>query len=186
MSNKFQTSLKTVLITGLCIIGLSSCGGINATRTAVIPEGSTILILPPRDVTQGGNLHPAGQGTGMQLQKVTQERMAALSTFNVISVAPTVAMNNEREIRIEDAIAVGRQNGAHYCLILNLGEFLDAAPMTFRPDYVTLQSGELIDLMTQKSIWSVKRPYRVDKTNLGSTDPLINLIGKMVAKSILK
>ena len=81
---------------------------------------------------------------------------------------------------------LSHKNKLQNCLILTLGEFRNAAPLTFRTDFVTLESGVLIDIKTNKEIWSLNRPFRLSQSNLGDHYELIDDIAKAIVESIVK
>ncbi len=99
---------------------------------------------------------------------------------------PNDNLNHTTKIKREDAIVESKKLGVDYCLLLTLGEFRNAAPMTFRTDFVTLDSGVLIDVNTKKEVWSLNRPFMLDKMNLGNHIGLIDNIAKAIAESIVK
>lgn len=62
-----------------------------------------------------------------------------------------------------------------------LGEFRDAAPMTFRSDYVTLQEAHLWNAESGQVVWSLSV---YEKNNLGSYYSLLDDISNYLVKSI--
>lgn len=181
-----KQTLKGVGVTIFSILLLSGCASINTTKSANLADESKLLVMPPHDVVQGGAPHPIGKGSGLQLQKSVQRELNIRSSYDVMVFEPNEKINNRTAINKEDAIVESKRMGADYCLLLTLGEFRNAAPMTFRTDFVTLQSGVLIDVNTKKEVWSLNRPFLLDKSNIGNHYGLIDDIAKAVVDSILK
>ena len=186
MKSVMNKSVKTIGMIVVSIMLLSGCSSIHTTKTADIKKNAKLLVMPPRDVVQNGIPHVIGKGSGRQLQKSIQRELNTKSEFDVIIFEPTSEINNTITLSKDDAIAESIKLDADYCLMLTLGEFRNAAPFTFRTDFVTLDSGILIDLKTKKEIWIIDRPFMLDKSNLGNHYGLIDDIAKSVAESIVK
>ena len=158
---------------------------INATRTSALNNNAILLLMPPRDVVQNGAPHPAGKESGSYLQNSLQRELNLVSNYKVLVLEPNEKFNHTKNIKRRDAIIQSKKSGADYCLLVTLGEFLNAAPMTFRPDHVTLASAVLINVKTKKEVWSVNSPFLLQKTNIGSHLGLIDNIAKAITKSIV-
>lgn len=156
------------------------------TRTSEIDRSSTILIMPPRDAIQGGMPHPAAKGTGSQLQRSLKKHLNDFGFSNVYIFDSTSVMNNSSQIDRNDALKVARDLKFKYVMVLSLGEFRNAAPLTFRTDFMTLQDGHLIDSSTGLDVWTLDKPIEKDKENLGNVYPLIDKIATLIAKSLIK
>lgn len=181
------TVKKTTKLSGSILAGvflLTGCATINSNKTSSIPSSATVLVMPSHDVVQKGIPHRAGKGSGKQLQRSVQHELEMISNYEVISFKANSVLNHQTQITKDKAIEESKKIGADYSLILNLGEFRNAAPMTFRSDFVTLQSGYLIDTETKKSIWTLEQPFVLEKTNIGNHIGLIDDIARSVAKSI--
>ena len=83
------------------------------------------------------------------------------------------------------AVAEGRRQQADYVLRLVLGEFLDAAPMTFRPDYVTLQSADWWSTKNGAVVWSLAVPMVSAGTNLRDYHRLIDELAERVVEGMV-
>jgi len=185
MDNSMKNAIKVVGVI-ICIIFFSGCAStLSATRTESLTSNSKLLIMPPHDVVQFGRPHPMGQGSGERLQKSLQHEFNILSTYEIVTLEPNDIFNNTIIIKKEDAIAESKKLCVDYCLLLTLGEFRNAAPMTFRSDYVFLESGVLINIKTNKEVWSLNKPLRLDKANIGNHLELIDHIAKYVVESIV-
>ena len=185
MKDTIKQPIIGIGITILTIILLSGCASSIATKTSNLPSNTKLLIMPPHDVVQGGLPHAVGKGSGELLQKSIQRELTIVSDYDIVVFEPNDIFNHTTIINKEDAIIEAKKLGVDYCLLLSFGEFLNAAPMTFRPDFVTLDSGVLIDVNTKHVIWSLNQPVRRQKTNIGNHYGLIDNIGKEVAKSIV-
>ena len=187
MRKRIKLSIKSIGIMSIILmLLLSGCVTIDTTKTNNLPDRSTILIIPPHDVVQGGRPHRIGIGSGKRLQDAVQKEFSKISYFKILVMEPSDSFNYTTTTNKTGAIAEAKILGADYCLILSLGEFRNAAPMTFRTDFVTLKSGILIDVNTEKKVWSVNKHYMLDKTNLGNHYGLIENIAKAVVQSIIK
>lgn len=142
--------------------------------------------MPSRDVVQGGRAHAEGVGSGKALQLAVQRELNTLSKFKATLFEANEALNHATSIAKSDALAVGKGAAADYVLTLDLGEFRNAAPMTFRSDFVTLQSGSLLRVSDGKEIWVLNAPLVLEKSNIGNHLVLIDNLAKMVSDSILR
>jgi len=83
-----------------------------------------------------------------------------------------------------DALAEAKRLNAHYVLQVVLGEFLDAAPMTFRSDFVTLQTARLWNAESSELIWALDTPVVYSGTNLGHYYRFLDKISDFIVRSI--
>lgn len=180
--------MKRMLVTLLVMLSATIITGctMQYTKTAEIDKSANIIIFPPRDAIQAGRLHPAGVGTGSQLQRDVKRKLDNYGFQNVYVFEETPVMNHKAEIPRADAIAVARELKVKYCLLMDLGEFRNAAPLTFRSDFMTLQSGHLIDVDTGLDVWTLTEPLEKSKNNFGNNYALLDKISTLVAKSIAK
>ncbi|MBE9516339.1 MAG: hypothetical protein IME93_05125 [Proteobacteria bacterium] len=186
MKSITKRSIQGIGITILSIMMLSGCVSLSAVKTDNLASNAKILIMPARDVVQNGLAHASGKGSGRQLQESVQRRLSAISGYTVIVFEANEQFNHTETIKREDAVAEAKKQGADYCLLLTLGEFRNAAPMTFRSDFATLDGGVLIDVNTNQEVWSVKRPYFLEKGNIGNHRVLIETFANDVARSIAR
>ena len=170
------------VIVCLLMVGCS----MHYSKTAQIDKNAYLLIMPPRDAVQGGVQHSAAAGTGNQLQRAVKTKLEGYGFQKVFLFEETPAMNHKAEVSRADALAVARELKFKYCLLLDLGEFRNAAPLTFRSDFMTLQSGHLIDVDTGLDVWTLTEPLEKSKENLGNIHKLLDKISTLVAKSIAK
>jgi len=176
--------MMTKKICVLFFLMLAGCSSISYTKTEDIEEGSKIFIMPPHDVTQGGKPHPVGVGSGEQLMRSIERELGKSSSYTVLEKQNSSKSDFVAEFTKEDAISAAKDSGARYCLVLRLGEFRNAAPMTFRTDFVTLQDGYLVDTESKKAVWYLNHPFMLEKANIGDHYELIDAIAKKVALSI--
>lgn len=158
----------------------------KTTKTTNLASNAKLLIMPPRDVIQNGRPHIVGKGSGKQLQLSIQRELDRVSNYEIMIFEPNNRLNHTTKIKRGNAIIEAKKMGADYCLLLILGEFRNAAPFTFRSDFVTLESGVLIDVNTKKDVWSLDSPFLLDKGNPGNHLGLIDKIAKTVVESIIK
>lgn len=96
----------------------------------------------------------------------------------------STSFNNVDIATKEAALAETRRVGGDYCLQLVLGEFRDAAPMTFRSDFVTLSQGVMWAAATGAEVWNVREPVTSSKGNIGGHTGMVESFGAQVVKSI--
>ena len=178
--------MKKLCVAALTVILLSGCVSISATRTAQLPQEAVVVVMPPHDVVQSGEAHREGSGSGKRLQQSVSTQLAIACDCSVSSFKATDEVSHVEDVIREEAISRALEMKAGYVLLLTLGEFRDAAPMTFRSDYVTLSDGALIDTATGQDIWTLNTQYRIEQGNLGDYEGMIDKIAKDVAKSITK
>lgn len=174
---------KLLPISLIALFG-TGCASINYSKTEEVNKSANILVLPVHDVVQGGKPHPVGVGSGEQLQSQVIRDLNKVGYSNITEAKITNEVNHTTTISRDQAIDIAKKSSADYCLLLNLGEFRNAAPMTFRSDFVTLNSGYLIDVKNNKDAWVLTQPFILEKSNLGDHYGLINEISENVAKSI--
>jgi PBP1b-binding outer membrane lipoprotein LpoB len=176
--------LIAVLASAVFLSGCAS--GLRTTKSAKLRDNATLLIMPPHDVVQNGQPHEMGKGSGEYLRKAVNEKLAQRTNLKLVSFEPTATINNTTVITKSDALAETRKVKADYVLVLGLGEFMNAAPMTFRPDFATLESGFLFDVASGEEVWSVKSPLMLQKGNIGNHLVLIDKMAASVAQTIAK
>lgn len=142
-----------------------------------VPPGK-VLILPPRDMVQGGGFHAISPGTGSYLLGRLRPQLEQLGWKVLTTEAP--GFSNVSIVEVGPAIVEGRRQNADYVFCLVLGEFLDAAPMTFRADYVTLQSAELWSTRNAALVWSISVPLVSQGTNIRSCHRLIDELAEVL------
>lgn len=177
-SNNYLATLTLTLV----LILLSGCNTISAKKSEPVSDGR-ILIMPPRNVVQAGQPHPAGVDSGLYLQQKVVEQIDKGGRFTV-QLNDNQSFNNYALIDSSAALAEAAAKNVEYLLILELGEFRDAAPFTFRSDYVTLQKGELYSVKSGQVIWQLDADYRLEQSNLGVYKSLIDSIAIEVVNSI--
>jgi hypothetical protein len=67
-----------------------------------------------------------------------------------------------------------------------LGEFRNAAPMTFRSDFVTLEKASMVNVATGEEVWRLQKPVKLEKTNIGNHLGLLDDLAKKISDSISK
>lgn len=168
----------------MAFAALAACHRKPVPAKPAIPllDPGVILIVPPRDVIQNGQPHPAGAGSGAYLSDrlrtvFAKKGFSATTTgnpqFSPLTVAPEQAVLEE-----------GRRLGAPYALQVVLGEFRNAAPMTFRTDFVTLQEAHFWDTRTGKLLWSTNLPTFYQTNNLGSHERMLDVIADVLVTNI--
>ena len=161
----------------------AACGGLSVERTEFAP--GQVLILPPRDVVQGGKPHDKGVGSGERLQQKLKESLARYKAWVV--VVPEGGEFDHTSIASKDsAVAAAKSAGADYALQVVLGEFRNAAPMSFRTDFVVLESAVMWRTESGEEVWRLRKPTNLSKGNLGSHLGLIDRIAAAIAKSIAR
>jgi hypothetical protein len=154
---------------------------ISGQRSTDYKAGS-VLVLPPRDVVQGGKPHDKGVGSGQVFLDFLEPAFKRTSFVMVRTTNP--AFTGTTIATREEALAEARKLGTTYCLQLVLGEFLDAAPFTFRADFVTLAQGVMWETATGTEVWRLDKPTTFTKSNLGAYTPLLDDMAQALVKSV--
>lgn len=162
-------------------LAIAAIAGCARSARPFLQSGS-ILILPPRDVIQDGKPHEKGADSGATLLQdlsngFEADGWATLLTDNRNFSYLTIATEH-------DALAEAKRLNAHYVLQVVLGEFLDAAPMTFRSDFVTLQQARLWNAESGQLVWSIDTPIVYSGTNLGHYYRFLDKISDFIVHSI--
>jgi len=177
--------LIRLLLATVALVTLPAChhGLVRPTadQPVTIPKGS-VLIIPPRDMVQDGHFHAVSPGSGTYLLGEARKRFTERGWLVLTTDAPGFTSLTIPEVR--PAILEGRRKHADYVLRLVLGEFRDAAPMTFRPDFVILQSAELWSTKNAARLWALERPLESSGTNLGHYQRLIDELAEMLADEV--
>lgn len=143
-----------------------------------------ILVLPPRDVVQNGQPHVKGEDSGKVLMDYLMKYLDKTG-FEGVQTESRQFSHTAIAAKEEALLEAGRMNADYYLQIV-LGEFQDAAPMTFRPDFVTLDQAALVDAKTGNNVWQLSKPVFYQKGNPGNFHPLLKQIGSQVVKSITR
>jgi hypothetical protein len=181
--------MKGVGLALSCLVLLSGClSMVEAfkliTKSRSFAGTGKLLIMPPRDAVHDGKAHPDGEGSGRQLQESLVREFRKASAYDVVAYEENERFNFTTDMNMEEAVAESKIMGADYCLIVSLGEFRDAWPMTARKDFVNLDMAVMFDLNSGKEVWSLRRPLSVYKTNPGSYHVIIDRIAEAIAESI--
>jgi hypothetical protein len=173
--------LMTLILVGITLMACHRDVVSKESQLPLVPKGR-ILVLPPRDMVQGGGFHAVSAGSGTyflnQLRpRLEQNGWTTSTTANSLFSNTSIPDPNQ-------AIAEGRRAKADYVLRLVLGEFLDAAPMTFRPDYVTLQSAELWSTKNAALVWSISTPMVDQGTNLRSYHRIVDELAEILVRDL--
>lgn len=162
----------------LCLVG---CGPTLKSMKYSPYEPGTVLVLPARDVVQGGSPHPKGAGSGKLFANAVTSEFQNTAFQAVETDNP--AFGGESFPSLDMASDEARRKGARYVLRSELGEFRDAAPMTFRPDFVTLNKAVLSNVDSGQTLWELQEPFRIQSSNLGSyKSQLREIAHKLVEK----
>lgn len=170
-----------LLLVAVAALAISGCASFPGRRLAAYRPG-TILVMPPRDAVQNGEPHPAAEGSGRVLMEQLSRYMSR-SSYSLIETR-SAAFTSIGVASKEAALQEARALKADYCLQLVLGEFLDAAPMTFRSDSVVLNQATLYETATGREVWRSLRPVLYQGSNLGSFTTLMRPTAKQLARSI--
>lgn len=129
-------------------------------------------------MVQGGGFHAISPGTGTYFLGRLRPPLEQRGWKVLTTEAP--GFSNTSIPELGPAITEGRRQNADYVFRLVLGEFLDAFPMTFRPDYATLQSAELWGTKNAALVWSISVPLVSQGTNLRSYHRLLDELAEVV------
>jgi len=184
MNKVFTKARATILkMAGLFIaIGLlSACG--SPFQKVVAYDTGKVLVLPARDVVQNGRPHIKGAGTGASLSLQVTQALRSRGGMKPITT-DNAKFGHDKIADSTAAINDAKRLSADYVFIMQLGEFQNAAPMSFRPDFAWLQEAVLYRTKDGAQVWRLKKPWYLQKTNFGNHMPLIGNFAKHIAKSI--
>jgi hypothetical protein len=152
----FGHRLSIVLALVLC----AACHHHPPLQDGVPLVPGTMLLLPPRNVIQDGVPHRVGVDSGAYFAR-SLEREFTKHGWRVVT--PTDSRFSNTDIApADEAIAEARKVNAEYVFRTVLGEFRDAAPMTFRADFVTLDTAHLWHAENGALVWSLPKPMVSD------------------------
>jgi hypothetical protein len=170
-----------LLLAALTVPAMVGCGSSFKNLNKI--SKSSILVLPARDATQNGAWHPYEAGKSGTLltdnlcEDLTQQGWNVLRTENP-------SFTNRVIPPVPEQIEEATNLGANYVLYVVLGEFLDAAPMTFRPDLLTLEAATLYDARNGELVWTLAAPKKYDGSNPPKVWRFIPAISRDIARSI--
>ena len=143
-----------------------------------------ILLLPPHDLVQNGVAYPKGAGSGHVFQNFLKSSFAG-TVFELVTTDSKEFSATEIAEK-EKGLKEAKRMNADYCLQVVLGEFLNSAPMTFRPDYAYLDRAIMWDVRTGETVWELAAPLYLRKGNMGNHFILLNTHARTVSKSICR
>jgi len=144
----------------------------------------TMLLLPPRNVIQDGVPHRVGVDSGTYFAR-SLEREFTKHGWRVVTTTDS-RFSNTDIAPADEAIAEARKVNAEYVFRTVLGEFRDAAPMTFRADFVTLDTAHLWQAENAALVWSLPKPRVSDGTNLIHYYRLLDELAEDLANRMAK
>jgi len=179
---------RTQAINRLVVVLLAGAALCSGCRSSSLPIQSSdyisgkILLMPPRDLVQNGVPHPRGAGSGKVFQGYIRQSFLdtpfdVMTTDNNMFSATNIATK-------DNALKEAQSLNADYCLQVVLGEFVNAAPMTFRPDHASVDSATMYDVATGNAVWELVAPIYLQKGNPGNHLILLNKHAQAIAKSI--
>lgn len=144
----------------------------------------SVLVMPPLDVVQGGKPHPEGAGSGTHFADGVSTRLQTAGWTVRRDVDSRFA--NDRLATPEEALAEARRLSTDYVLLIALGEFRDAAAMTFRSDFATIETAVMLAVASGEPVWRMEHPVRSEKGNFGGYRGLLTDLAVDLADSIAK
>ena len=180
VSNSPMRTLLTLLALTLVAGVLIGCRGVPVTATSY--TAGEILVVPVREVVQKGQPHEYGAGSG----SIFEDNLATYFERSAFTLRTTdnPEFSATEICSKEMALAEGQSLGSDFVLQAVLGEFRNAAPASFRSDFVILESARMYDVRTGEVVWQFSKPYTVSKGNIGNHLGLLKSLAKVVANSI--
>lgn len=115
-------------------------------------KSDKVFVAPPRNLTHGDNpVEGSGEEFLGQLEVKLRELVPAVTMMRENSAGK---FTYAKRPVTEEVIDHARSLGADYAVILVLGEMRDAAPFTFRPDFVTLNWGGMYRVADRTEVWT--------------------------------
>lgn len=179
----------TAILSCLTVLFVCSCSAPTANIKGDIKQGA-VLVLPPKNAEQFGKVHEHAKACGAELQFYLISGLKDKG-WNVTTTNNKYFTHQDVPTK-EDIIEEGKRLSSDYALYVQMGEFLDAAPFTFRQDYVNLDSAKLIDVRSGSEIWKIDAGYsygmnmEMDSGNPGSVWRFLPRMAKDIVKSINK
>lgn len=145
-------------------------------------NNTSVYIAPPRDLTHGGALV---EGSGTLFLHYLKQHLHETSGGKLRVLIVDVPTLGNRNIDIAEVFQKAQQTGTDYLLTIVLGDMRDAAPMSFRSDYVSIAEGVLYRVSDKKEVWRAF-PYRIEGGNIGQYNRLLDALAREVATSLIR
>ena len=144
-------------------------------------KSTSVYIAHSGDLIHGGSLE---EGTGTEFLSYLKNHLISISRGGLQIISSGGRTSQSHDIDKADALQKGKEYNTNYVLVINLGSMRDAAPMTFRSDYVSINDGVLYRVSDNKEVWRVF-PLRIEGANLDRYNRLLDDLAKMVASDIV-
>jgi hypothetical protein len=149
-------------------------------------RGSGVIYLPlPEGFTEGG----AGSSDNVASSKYFAKRLVLnieqTTQFRVI-VDERLLPSGTLEERKTAAFSAANEVGADYAMVIKLGEYSNAASMSFRADSLTVKAIRIYDVESGVLAFGLKRPYTQTTSNITSLNQVLDSLAKQTAKHIYR
>ncbi len=170
-----------ILLASIVIVGGCS---LPAKRKAFSP--GTVFISKTRDAEQNGRFIEESSESGKYFDEVLAKKLNESGAGFEAIRSTSSSTTHQSNISKEKAIELARQKGADYCFKAEFGEFLDAAPMTFRSDSLVLREAALYDVQEGEYVWKLTQGVKRELGNLPPYTVLVRNLAHEVANDIIK
>jgi hypothetical protein len=173
---------RTALIGLAALTLLTACGSGIGMRTPDYTPTQTgrLFLAPARDLVHGGKIV---EGSGAQFQTFLLNWLTTLAPSLEVVTSTSGKLTHEEPADVAVVLEEAAASNADRALVIVLGNMRDAAAMSFRTDFVTIQTGSLVTVPENKTLWSVAG-YELAGTNVRKYPTLLNGIAKLVAVNI--
>ncbi|MGE5285399.1 MAG: hypothetical protein ACM3OG_10555 [Actinomycetota bacterium] len=144
-------------------------------------KSTSVYIVQPGDLIHGGSLV---EGTGAEFLSYLKIHLNSISRGSLKIISSGNMTSQTHDIDKADALHKGKEHNTNYVLVINLGEMRDAAPWTFRSDYVSINDGVLYRVSDNKEVWRAF-PLKIDGANLYRYNRLLDDLARKIALDIV-
>jgi hypothetical protein len=176
-----STSLGACLLVLLLAAGCATAIGTKQLDFKSL-RADSVYVAPPRNLTHGGNQVP---GSGEEFLGCFETKMRELAPAVKVLRETTPTFDYEHTPQKDDVLTHAKSLGADYSIIFELGEMRDAAPFTFRPDFVSLNMGTMYRVADGAEVWTAA-PTRVEGANPEKYNRLLLELAGRVVKGLLE
>lgn len=170
----FAILLNTLILTGCSVPVIASR----------YPEGN-ILVMPVNDAYSPGMPSSVAANSGQYLQNALVNQFDKRANISAQAYVPSQSDANLSRYSNKDSATIAGKMGFDYALVVQLGEFRDALPMTFEDDFVILSNAQLVDASTMLSVWALAAPYRANGGSPGSIYPILDDAAALMSRSVI-
>lgn len=173
------------IVTLVVLLLASGCASGIGTKQAGFTslKSDKVFVAPPTNLTHGGSpVEGSGEEFLGQLEMKLREFVPAVT---MIRESRAGKFTYATTPGTEEVIDYARSLGADYAIICVLGEMRDAAPFTFRPDFVTLNWGAMYRVADRTEVWKSETVV-IQGGNPPAYNRLLTILAERVVKGMVE